>query len=335
MILKEIGPHSVSFAGVSSAPAAGVVAAARGLSMNVVDYSAEALAAAAPCDVADRLEGGQIVRFPVCPLPLPDEADQRFLRDELPARLRLKNISYHPEADRVRGIEAAADVVARVHRILVDHSRAVDGFLTATIPSLTRHWRLGTCSFRPIEERGRNLKPHASNELVHIDAGAYGATNGDRILRFFVNLNPERDRIWATKGAFPTLYEKYGEQAGIRPANGGAPSLRKGPLDYARTGLVRLLTACGLKMAHVLDSSPYDRVMRQFHNFMKDTPAFQADREHHEEIRFAPFSAWMVLTDTVSHASLSGQFALVTTGIVPLANCRHPELAPINLLRAA
>ena len=204
-----------------------------------------------------------------------------------------------------------------------------------TIPSLTRDWRLGTCSFRPIEERGRNLKPHASNELVHIDAGAYGATNGDRILRFFVSLNPARDRVWATKGAFPTLFDKYGAQAGIRPVQRGTRSLRKGPLDHARTGLVRMLAACGLKMAHVLDSSPYDRLMREFHNFMKDTPAFQADLEHHEEIRFAPFSAWMVLTDTVSHASLSGQFALVTTGIVPLANCRHPELAPINLLRAA
>lgn len=194
---------------------------------------------------------------------------------------------------------------------------------------------MGTCSFRPIEERGRNLKPHASNELVHIDAGAYGATNGDRILRFFVNLNPDRDRVWATKGAFPELFDKYGAQAGIRPLGRGNRSLRKGLLDHARTGIVRLLSACGLKMAHVLDSSPYDRVMRSFHNFMKDTPAFQDDPERHEEIRFPPFSAWMVLTDTVSHASVSGQFAFVTTGIVPLANCRHPELAPINLLRAA
>ena len=60
------------------------------------------------------------------------------------------------------------------------------------MPALAKNLRAGTCSFRPLEERGRNLKPHASNELVHIDAGAYGATNGDRILRFFRQRKPER-----------------------------------------------------------------------------------------------------------------------------------------------
>ena len=306
-----------------------------GLLMNVVTYTAEALTAAAPCEIADQLEGGRVVHFPVCPFELPSDGDQAFLRDELPGLLRLKNISYHPEADRVRGIDGDPALVERVHRLLLGHSQQVGRFLDETVPTLTRDWTMGTCSFRPIQEQGRNLKPHASNELVHIDAGAYGATNGDRILRFFVNLNPSVDRVWATKGTFPSLYEKYGEAAGLSAAGKARHRLRKGPLDHLRTGIVRTLSACGVKMAHVLDSSPYDRVMRQFHNFMKDTPEFQADQDQHEEIRFPPFSAWMVFTDMLSHASLSGQYALVTTGIVPLANCRLPELAPINILRAA
>ena len=85
----------------------------------------------------------------------------------------------------------------------------------------------------------------------------------------------------------------------------------------------------------MLDSSPDDREMRQFHNYMKDTPAFQQQQEGHQEFRFPPFSAWMVFTDMVSHASLSGQFAFVHTSLVRLENCRLPELAPINILRAA
>ena len=68
---------------------------------------------------------------------------------------------------------------------------------------------------------------------------------------------------------------------------------------------------------------------------MKDTPSFQQDMHAHEEFRFPPFSAWMVFTDTVSHACLSGQHAFVHTSIVRLANCRLPELAPINVLRQA
>jgi hypothetical protein len=84
-------------------------------------------------------------------------------------------------------------------------------------------------------------------------------------------------------------------------------------------------------MARMIDTSPYDRRMRQFHNWMKDTPAFQAPP--HQRFAFAPFSAWMVLTDGVSHACVAGQHALVDTFLVPLRNCRLP--APYHLLSGA
>ena len=38
----------------------------------------------------------------------------------------------------------------------------------------------------------------------------------------------------------------------------------------------------------------------------------------------------MVLTDMVSHASYSGQHALVYTGIVPLDDCRLPGKSPVQ-----
>ncbi len=297
----------------------------------LVSYDPERLDNVPPDEMSDRLEEGNIVYFPRCPLPLPSSADLDFLRTELPHQLKLKNISYHPEAGKLRGMEGGPEVVARAERILVEHSDRLQSFLLKFMPQLFRDCVVGTSSFRPIEEKGRNLKPHASNELVHIDAGAYGATNGDRIFRFFVNVNPGRDRVWATKGRFPDLYAKYGQAAGISGLQ--ARQLEKGVGDHLRTALLKGLAATGLSVAKVLDSSPYDRVMRRFHNFMKDTPSFQQSTEGHHEIRFPPYSAWMVLTDMVSHASLSGQFALVNTNLIPLENCRKPELAPINILR--
>jgi hypothetical protein len=42
-----------------------------------------------------------------------------------------------------------------------------------------------------------------------------------------------------------------------------------------------------------------------------------------------------VFTDMVSHACLSGQHAFIWTAIIPLENCRHPEMAPINIMRNA
>jgi hypothetical protein len=74
-------------------------------------------------------------------------------------------------------------------------------------------------------------------------------------------------------------------------------------------------------------------MMRRFHNFMKDTPEFQSASEGHREFAFKPFSAWMVFTDMVSHACTSGQFAFIDTFVIPLGNCRLPELAPINILK--
>ena len=288
-----------------------------------------------PDELSDSLERGSIVYFPRSPVPLPSAEDLEFFRSELPKRLKLKNISYHPETGRTRGLDSDdAGLVERVDRVLKSVSDEIAAFLGRTAPRLTKNWTVGTCSFRPIQEQGRNLSAHASNELVHIDAGAYGATNGDRILRFFINVNPSEDRVWVTKGSFPELFAEHGERAHLGYQNAGAGYLTKGPLDHLRTGFINL-AALGLPVLKVLDSSPYDRAMRKFHNYMKDTPSFQQQEQGHEEFRFPPFSAWMVYTDMVSHACLSGQHAFVHTSLVRLENCHLPEMAPINILRAA
>lgn len=289
-----------------------------------------------PDEISDTLEKGSIVFFPEAPVALPSPEDLSFIRQELPRLLKLKNISYHPEAGTVRGLDSDdAAVTERVTRILRTVSDDIAAFLASAAPRLTDNWTVGTCSFRPVEECGRQLDAHASNELVHIDAGAYGATNGDRILRFFINVNPSEDRVWVTKGNFSELFHSHGERAGLSYNNAGNNYLKKGPLDHIWSGLVNGLASVGMPTAKVLDSSPFDREMRRFHNYMKDTPAFQQQTAGHHQFRFPPFSSWMVFTDTVSHACLSGQFAFVHTSIVRLGSCRLPELAPINVLRQA
>ena len=177
-------------------------------------FDKQRLAQLAADEISDSLEQGSIVFFPESPVALPSADDLEFIRQELPALLKLKNISYHPEAGKVRGLDTTdAAVSERVTRILSRVSDDIAGFLKTAAPRLTDNWTVGTCSFRPIEERGRELSAHASNELVHIDAGAYGATNGDRILRFFINVNPGADRVWASKGNFTDLFRSHGDRA--------------------------------------------------------------------------------------------------------------------------
>lgn len=294
-------------------------------------YPLRSFNGASPQEIQDAMEKAEVVFFDTSPVELPDEADLEFLRNGLPRELQVKNISYHPESQSIPRFEAAPDAKQRVERILRTHGERVEGFLRKSCPEFVPGWTVGTTSFRSIEEQGRKLKPRSSNELVHVDAGAYGATNGARILRFFVNIHPTRHRVWGTKGSF---YELMRRDPGLwEAARAGKPRVRidKGPLDKLYSGVVAVASKL-YPLFRVVDSSPYDRSMRRIHNYMKEDPRFRDSREGYREIHFPPMSAWMVFTDGISHSVLTGQHALVTTVLVPLENCRIPELAPYQVL---
>lgn len=293
---------------------------------DVTDSDLGRIAARGSAELSDALERGRVVRFLRCPVALPDEGDLEFLRG-LSAQLSRKNVSWYPDDDRLVGLNDTR-AGSRARSVLRAHSERVRELLAGALPQLWRGVRVGTSSFRPLQEKGRSLSAHASNELVHVDAGAYGATHGDRILRFFVNVNATEDRVWASKGTFRELHAKHAGEAGVE---GGR--VQPGPLDRALSAWLGAAAQVAPKI-RLIDTSPYDRLMRRFHNFMKDTPSFRDSTEGLRELRFPPFSAWMVLTDAVSHACLSGQHALVDTFLVPLANCRLREEAPFHILAA-
>ena len=70
----------------------------------IVSFTKDQLAQAGPDDLSDALERGNVVQFPECPIELPPAADLEFLRGRGPELLSSKNISFHPEADRIFGI---------------------------------------------------------------------------------------------------------------------------------------------------------------------------------------------------------------------------------------
>jgi hypothetical protein len=294
-------------------------------------YALRDFSKASPAETEDAVERADVVFYDRCPVELPNPADLEFMRTGLPRELQVKNISYHPESDSIPRFDAAPEVGQRIERILRAHGQRVEGFLRRTCPDFVPNWTLGTTSFRSIEEQGRKLKPRSSNELVHIDAGAYGATNGARILRFFVNIHPERDRVWGTKGSFNAIMGRHPEILSAARAGRPRVTIDKGPIDKLYSGFVSAVGKL-YPLARVLDSSPYDRSMRRIHNFMKENLEFRDSRENYQEVHFPPLSAWMVFTDGISHSVLTGQYALVTTVLVPLANCRTPALTPYDVL---
>ena len=79
-------------------------------------------------DISDSLERGSIVYFPQSPVALPSEEDLGFLREELPRLLKLKNISYHPEAGKVRGLDDSdPDIDSDTEMFLLSKYRTSEG----------------------------------------------------------------------------------------------------------------------------------------------------------------------------------------------------------------
>ena len=71
--------------------------------------------------------------------------------------------------------------------------------------------------------------------------------------------------------------------------------------------------------------------MLKFHHFLKGNEEFQRTTPR-SRWEFPPQSTWLVFTDMVSHAVLSGQFALEQTFIVSRRSLVDTEKAPVSIL---
>lgn len=267
------------------------------------------------------LEEGRILLFRRAPFSIPD-ADRDFLLSRRQGGGRLhKNIAYRPARDRVTGAAGSGsrEEIERLRRILSEYSRSALAFLAGLFPGYARSWDVDYASFRPIEEEGRELPPTSRNDRLHVDAFPTRPTHGGRILRFFTNIHPERAREWVSGGTFDRLAPRYAVGSGLLEE-----ALRHGRPSAAD----RLLRAIGARRRL---PSPYDAFMLRFHDFLKENEEFQASAER-ERFSFPPGSSWIVLTDMVSHAVLSGRFALEQTVILGRDSLVAPELAPVAIL---
>jgi hypothetical protein len=272
------------------------------------------------------LEEGQILFFARPPFDLP-EADRQFLLSQRQSDFKAhKNISYRPKADVLRGaVSQRPEDGRRLHEVMRNFSKQVTQFLERFLTPYAGRWTIDYASFRPLEERGRDLSLHKRNDLAHVDAFPTRPTNGGRILRIFTNINPQQDRVWEVTEPFEPLAKKLAQDAGLEKFARGAASKQRAILR----GLAPVLRVVGLRG---VDRSPYDRFMLRFHDYLKENADFQSRPKM--RLEFPPGSTWLVYTDTVPHAVLSGQFALEQTYIVPVEAMVKPASAPIRVLEA-
>jgi hypothetical protein len=273
-----------------------------------------------------QLEAGDILFFPEAPITIPNDDLAFLIGHQQVGGTYHKNIAYRPLEDRITGFDAQDTLSSeRLRGIMRRYSTDVIDFLRSFLAPYQGGWKVDYASYRPEEEQSRDLALRKRNDLLHTDAFPTRPTNGDRILRFFNNINPHRTRNWITTETFDALVEKM--RSG--KLNGGGVPL---PSTMDTNPIKRLLTGMGAgKIAPSLKRSPYDDFMMRFHNYLKENTAFQQNcpKQHWE---FPPGSSWMVYTDMVSHAVLSGQFALEQTLIVSRQAMVVPEKSPYGIL---
>ena len=271
----------------------------------------------------ERLERGEVIHYPVCPFPVPEGDDRQFLLGQRLASKAHKNISYDPKMGNAAGfLRHSAEQAERLRALLAGFADNATAWLSQTMPRYAGSWERDLVSFRPEEEATRRLRLKARNDLLHVDAFPSRPTQGRRILRLFVNINPTEPRVWATSDPFGKLLARFGRQVGM-PAS-AEPGLAARLGDKLR----------GLIHPGRRRRTAYDRFMLRFHDFLKANEDFQ---EHGPKRfwTFLPGAAWIVFTDTASHAALRGRFALEHSYFVAPEALVLPQESPPALLERA
>lgn len=262
------------------------------------------------------LEHGEILLFRGSPFEIPaDVHDVLFGGAQANTRVH-KNLSYRPKTGEIRGYTGAqSDKLRKFMALYSDRMhRFVDGFLS---PYKGKH-KLDFASFRGVEAQGRNMPLHKRDDLLHFDAFPSRPTRGGRILRIFTNVNPMLPRVWNVGEPFHVTAPKYAEHKSLRRAAFG-PMRKISDTLAAMAGVT------------VGKRSPYDRFMLRFHDLLKEDSDYQANTRK-TRIEFPPNTTWLVYTDGVPHAVLSGQYALEQTFIVSPGAQVSPEVTPIRVV---
>jgi 3-deoxy-D-manno-oct-2-ulosonic acid (Kdo) hydroxylase len=270
-------------------------------------------------DICHQLETGHIVLFPESPIDIAEQDRELLLGRKQVSSAYHKNIAYRPAEDRVTGLDASEQAeAAELRRILQWYSQAAAAFLSGFLLPYAGKWKLDYASFRPVEEHGRAARLHARNDLLHFDSFPTRPTNGSRILRFFSNINPVQNRVWITSQTFESFGPHFAGKTGYL-------DWLHSPFSRGLSALARTLRLPGSRRP------PYDELMHRCHNAMKEDAAFQ-DTTPKSRWEFPPNSSWMVFTDCVSHAVLSGQYALEQTFLIPQSVLVEPPRSPLAIL---
>ena len=223
-----------------------------------------------------------------------------------------KNASFDPASGRLGGTTAAGAEAETLRAFIARFSDSAASLVDRLLPRYRGRLTRGRASFRPAEIAGRRTSWRKDDSRLHVDSFPATPSGGRRILRVFTNVNPHgRARAWRIGDGFEAVARRF------------APRLRM-PIPGAGQLLALLRVTKSPR-------TPYDALMLQLHDRMKEDDAFQRESPQ-TAVDFAAGSTWLAFTDQVSHAATAGQYQLEQTFLLPVDAMAEPDRSPLRIL---
>ena len=259
------------------------------------------------------LENGKVIYLPQLTFEFND-VEKALLTPSVLAQ-GSKNICFDPQHKALKRSTTVAKSAIELAILMTRFYENSHSILTRLFPHYQEALITGRTSYRPIEIEGRKTSILKDDTRLHVDAFPATPNAGKRILRVFSNVNPHKQsRLWHLGESFKEVVDEF------------LPSLRK-PCWGSR----RLLSTFKLTKSY---RTLYDHYMLSLHNQMKLSDTYQK-KVNKLEMPFPAGSTWIVMTDEVSHAALSGQFMLEQTFYLPVNAMQNPERSPLRVLEKA
>ena len=224
-----------------------------------------------------------------------------------------RNISLNADGSIKGAVGTEEDVKALKALILRFRNQATTLIFTA-FPEYKPYLKLAPTSFRPLEVSDRVTSWRDDDRRLNVDAFPSRPNYGERILRVFINVNPEgAPRVWRIGEPFSNIASKYLEK--IKP------------YSYIYAKLIKFL---GVTKSL---RSEYDHIMIGLHDAMKSDMQYQK-KSPQIIMPFKSGTVWICFSDQASHAVMKGQYMMEQIFHLPVSKQYDPKRSPLEILRS-
>jgi hypothetical protein len=255
------------------------------------------------------LESGKVLHFSNLKFAVSDEEKSLFVPEIQNPKAR--NISVG--ADNVlKGAQGNENIQKQLRELILRYRNSANTLINSLVPKYSPYLRVSPTSFRPFNIEDRKQSWRADDRRLHVDAFATRPNYGERILRVFMNVNPEgKPRVWRVGDSFENIAQQF------------IPSIK--PYSSLQ---VKILNKLGLTKTL---RSEYDHMMLQIHDAMKSNEGYQKNSPQ-TEFKFLPGDVWVCFSDQTSHAAMSGQFMMEQTYNLPIDALYDSISSPLAIL---